>query len=145
MPKRRALSDKGLTDWHVLSVLLVFSCFASRVFPKTSKTFWKSSRTFSENSCMFSGVPIWQLVVGVWFRRRLQFLFSSSKKIFFSLLYFSFLYYVKRWYWKSVDYDDIVEWSSRDCFMVVAWLSHDCVVLWLYFSCDIILFQCYLI
>jgi hypothetical protein len=42
---------------------------------------------------MFLGVPIWQLVVGVWFRRRLQFLFSSSEEdiLFFTLLFFSLL------------------------------------------------------
>ena len=45
MPKRRALSDKGLTDWHVLSVLLVFSCFAWS-FTKYIKDFLKKFKDF---------------------------------------------------------------------------------------------------
>jgi hypothetical protein len=73
------------------AMILCLFCFKS--FSKNIKDFLKKFKDFSENSCMFSGVPIWQLVVGMWFRRRLQFIFSSSEEdiLFFTLLFFSLL------------------------------------------------------
>lgn len=122
------------------AMILCLFCFKS--FSKNIKDFLKKFKDFFRKllhvfRCANMAVGCWCVAPA---SATASFLFFL-KKIFFSLLYFSFLYYVQGWYWISADYEDVVEWSSRDCFMIVAWLSHDCVVLWLHFSCDIILFS----
>jgi len=95
-------------------------------FSKRWRAFSKSWRTFSENSCMFFMSVNLADIYFKSFRHQHQFLFlftSSAEEVFllYSLLFFSLLYYVKRWCWKSVDYDDIVGYGRP----TIVRLSHD--------------------
>lgn len=121
MPKRRALSDKGLTDWHVLSVLLVFSCFAWS-FSKNIKDFLKKFKDFFRKLLHIFRRA--NMAVGCWYvvpaSVAVSFLFFEEDILFFTLLFFSLL--CKRVVLK-------ISWLRRCRRMIVAWLFHGrCVI-----------------
>ena len=81
--------------------------------PKHQELFQKVQGVFVETLACFCVLSMWQSI-------GLLLLLRFRRSIFFTLLFFSLLYYVWRVYWFTVDYDDFVTRLFHDRFVIVA-------------------------